>query len=65
VVVYGGHREVYCQTQVTDISPLILEVYVKIYLDGTSGISHLTSQQEEKPKRSEDELQAVCRQDFH
>jgi hypothetical protein len=43
----GGHNEVFCQAQVTDSSPLILEVYVKIYLDGTSRISYLTSQQEE------------------
>jgi hypothetical protein len=44
VVVCGGHREVFCRTRVTDSSPLILEVYVKIYLHRTSGISHLTSQ---------------------
>jgi hypothetical protein len=37
VVVCGGHREVFCQTQVTDSSPLIPEVYIKIYLDRTSG----------------------------
>jgi hypothetical protein len=30
-----------------DSSPLVLEVYVEIYLDGTFGISHPTSQQEE------------------
>jgi hypothetical protein len=47
MVVCGGHREVFCQTQVTDSSPLIPEVYIKIYLNRTSRISHLTSQQEE------------------
>jgi hypothetical protein len=47
VAVCGGHKEVFCQTQVTDSSPLIPKVYVEINLDGTSGISHLTSQQEE------------------
>jgi hypothetical protein len=41
VVVCGGHREVFCQTRVTDSSPLVPEVYVEIYLDRTSGISHL------------------------
>jgi hypothetical protein len=38
---------VFCWTQVTDSSPLIPEVYAEIYLDGTSGISHPISQQEE------------------
>jgi hypothetical protein len=47
MVVCGGHREVFFCTQVTDSSPLILEVYIEIYLDRTSGISHPTSQQEE------------------
>jgi hypothetical protein len=47
MVVYGGHRDVFCRTRVTDSSPLVLEVYVKIYLDSTSRISHLISQQEE------------------
>jgi hypothetical protein len=47
MVVCGGHREVFFQTHVTDSSPLIPEVYVEIYLDGTSRISHPTSQQEE------------------
>jgi hypothetical protein len=47
MVVCGGYREVICRTQVTDSSPLILEVYVEIYLDMTSRISHPTSQQEE------------------
>jgi hypothetical protein len=47
MVICGGYREVFCQTQVTDSSPLVLEVCVEIYLDKTSGISHLTSQQEE------------------
>jgi hypothetical protein len=47
VVVCGSHREVFCQTQVTDSSPLIPEVYVEIYLDGTSGIFDPISQQEE------------------
>jgi hypothetical protein len=47
MVVCSGHREVFCQTQVTDSSPLILEVYIEIYLDGTSRISHPISQQEE------------------
>jgi hypothetical protein len=65
MVVCGGHREVFCQTRVTDSSPLIPEVYVEIYLDKTSGISHPTSQQEEQLKRSEDELQATCGRDFH
>jgi hypothetical protein len=60
VVVCGGHREVFCQTQVTDNSPLVPKVYAKIYLDETSGISHPTSQQEEQLKRSEDELQVAC-----
>jgi hypothetical protein len=32
---------------VTDSSPLIPEVYVEIYLNLTSGISHPISQQEE------------------
>jgi hypothetical protein len=43
MVVCGGHREVFCQTRVTDSAPLIPEVYVKIDLDRTSGISHPTS----------------------
>jgi hypothetical protein len=60
VVVCGGHREVFCQTRVTDSSPLVPEVYVEIYLDSTFGISHPTSQQEERLKRSEDELQSAC-----
>jgi hypothetical protein len=60
MVVCGGHREVFCQFRVTDSSPLIFEVYVEIYLDGTSRISHLTNQQEEQPKRSRDELQLTC-----
>jgi hypothetical protein len=47
VVVCGGHREVFGQTEVTDSSPLILEVYVEIYLYGTSEISHPTSRHEE------------------
>jgi hypothetical protein len=47
MAVCGSHREVFCWTQVIDSSPLIPEVYVEIYLDGTSGISHPTSQQEE------------------
>jgi hypothetical protein len=47
MVVCGSHREVFCRTQVIDNSPLILEVYIEIYLDGTSRISHPTSQQEE------------------
>jgi hypothetical protein len=47
VVVCGSPNEVFCQTQVTDSSPLIPEVYIEIYLDETSGISHPTSQQEE------------------
>jgi hypothetical protein len=47
MVVCGGHREVFCRTQVTDSSPLIPKVYVEIYLDNTSGSSHPTSQQEE------------------
>jgi hypothetical protein len=38
---------VFCRTQVTDSSPLIFVVYVKIYLDRTFVISHPTSQQEE------------------
>jgi hypothetical protein len=65
VVVCGGHREVFCQTRVIDNSALIPEAYVEIYLDRTSGISHPTSQQEEQLKRSEDELQSACGQDFH
>jgi hypothetical protein len=51
---------VFYRTRVTDSSPLILEVYVEIYLDMTFGISHPISQQEEQPKRSEDELQVAC-----
>jgi hypothetical protein len=47
MAVCGGHREVFCQTQVIDNSPLIPEVYVEIYLDRTFGISHPISQQEE------------------
>jgi hypothetical protein len=43
MVVCGGHREVFCLTQVTDSLPLIPEVYVEIYLDRTSGISHPTN----------------------
>jgi hypothetical protein len=43
MVVCGGHREVFYQTRVTDSSPLVPEVYIKIYLDRTSGISHLIS----------------------
>jgi hypothetical protein len=43
MVVCGGHREVFCQTRVTDSAPLIPKVYVKIDLDRTSGISHPTS----------------------
>jgi hypothetical protein len=39
--------EVFCRTQVTDSSPLVFEVYVEIYLDKTSMISHSTRQQEE------------------
>jgi hypothetical protein len=64
VVVCGGHKEVFYRTWVTDSSPLVPEVYVKIYLDRTSGISHPASQQEEQPKRSKDELQAAHRRDF-
>jgi hypothetical protein len=64
VVVCGGHREVFCRTQVTDSSPLVPEVYVEIYLDRTFGTSHPTSQQGEQPKRSEDEVQAACGGDF-
>jgi hypothetical protein len=41
------NREVFCCTRVTDSSPLIPKVYVEIYVDRTSGISHPTSQQEE------------------
>jgi hypothetical protein len=47
MVVCGGHREVFCWTQVTDSSPLIPEVYAEIYLYGTFRISDPTSQQEE------------------
>jgi hypothetical protein len=60
MVVCGGHKKVFYQTRVTDSSPLILEVYVEIYLDMAFGISHPISQQEEQPKRSEDELQVAC-----
>jgi hypothetical protein len=52
VIVCGGHREVFCQTRDTDSSPLVLEVYIEIYLDKTSGMSHPTSQQEEHPRMS-------------
>jgi hypothetical protein len=65
VVVCGGHREVFCWTRVTDSSPLIPKVYVKIDLDMTFGISHPTSQSEEQPKRSEDKLQSAYGRDFH
>jgi hypothetical protein len=47
MVVCGGQREVFCRTQVTNSSPLISVAYVEIHLDRTSGISHMTSQQEE------------------
>jgi hypothetical protein len=47
MVVCGGQWKVFCQTQVTDNSPLVLVIYVKIYLSGTFRISHPTSQQEE------------------
>jgi hypothetical protein len=47
MAVCGGRREVFCRTRVTNRSPLVEEVYVKIYLDMTSGNSHPTSQQEE------------------
>jgi hypothetical protein len=57
--------EVFCWTRVTDRLPLIPEVYVEIYLDGTSGISDPTSQQEGQPKRFEDELQSAYGRDFH
>jgi hypothetical protein len=57
MVVCGGHMEVFCRTQVTDRSPLVPEVYVEIYLDSTSGIFQPISQQDEQPKRFEDELQ--------
>jgi hypothetical protein len=43
MVLCGGHREVFCRTRVINSSPLILEVYIEIYLDRTSGTSHLTS----------------------
>jgi hypothetical protein len=46
MVVCGGHKEVFCQTWVIDSPPLVPEVYVEIYLDRTSGVSHLTSQQQ-------------------
>jgi hypothetical protein len=64
MVVCGGHREVFCQTRVTDSSPLVYEVYVEIYLDRTSGISHPTSQREEQLRRSEGELESACGLDF-
>jgi hypothetical protein len=35
---------VFYQTRVTDSSPLVPKIYVKIYLDRTSEISHPTSQ---------------------
>jgi hypothetical protein len=47
MVVCGGHREVFYRTQITNSSPLVPEVYAKIYLDKAFGISHPTSQQEE------------------
>jgi hypothetical protein len=47
MVVCDGHGKVFCWTQVTDSSPLVSEVYVEIYLDGTSGISHPTSRSKE------------------
>jgi hypothetical protein len=47
MIVCGGHMEVFCRTRITDTSPLVPEVYIEIYLDRTSVISHLTSQQEE------------------
>jgi hypothetical protein len=56
----GLHREDFVQTQAIDNPPLLWEVYIEILLDITSGSSHLTSPQEEQPKKSEDELQATC-----
>jgi hypothetical protein len=43
----GGHKEMFCRIQATNSSPLISEVYIEIYLNETSGISHPISQQEE------------------
>jgi hypothetical protein len=43
VVICGGHKEVFCRTRVTNSSPLVPKVYVEIYLNKTSGISHLTN----------------------
>jgi hypothetical protein len=40
--------------------PLLLEVYIEILLDRTSGSSHLTSLREVRPQKSEDELQETC-----
>jgi hypothetical protein len=64
VIVCGGHKELFYRTRVTDSSPLIPKVYIEIYLDRTSGISHPISQQDEQLKRSKDELQVAHEQDF-
>jgi hypothetical protein len=65
VGICGGHREVFCRTRVTDSSPLIPEVYIEVYLDRTSGISHPTSRQEEQPKRSEEETFTDAWERYH
>jgi hypothetical protein len=59
-VVVTGKCFIRPESPTVGISPLVPEVYVKIYLDKTFGISHLRSQQEEQPKRSGDELQSAC-----
>jgi hypothetical protein len=58
--VCGLHREDFVQTRATDNPPLLLEVYIEILLDRTSGSSHLTSSREKQLQKSEDELQATC-----
>jgi hypothetical protein len=41
--VCGLHREDFVWTRATDIPPLLQEVYIEIFLDISSGSSHLTS----------------------
>jgi hypothetical protein len=53
------YKEDFVQTRATDNPPLLLEVYIEILLNRTSGSSHLTSSREEQPQKSEDELQAT------
>jgi hypothetical protein len=54
-------REDFVRTRATSDPPLLLEVYIEILFDRTSGSSLLTSSREEQPQKSEDELQATCK----